>query len=41
MSSSPFEGTEGNLMRLFEQNHSHLQQLQQSLVAEMAESKVR
>lgn len=41
MSGSPFEGTEGNLLRLFEENHSHLQQLQQSLVAEMAESKVR
>lgn len=41
MSGSPFEGTEGNLLRLFEENHKTLQQQQQALVAEMAESKVR
>jgi hypothetical protein len=41
MSGSPFDGTEGNLLRLFEGNHNVLQQQQQALVAEMAESKVR
>jgi hypothetical protein len=41
MSGSPFEGTEGNLLRLFDENHNTLQQQQQALVAEMAESKVR
>ena len=41
MSGSPFEGTEGNLLRLFGENHKTLQQQQQALVAEMAESKVR